>query len=103
MTTIIISPPNIAWVDPTADLLRDHGLKVVRLGTLAIIGFLLMSDRIAAVVVHEDCVPPEWEAMLYRMQQLAPTSKILIVARDDARSPTDLAAWMASSGQRVGV
>lgn len=97
MTTIIISPPNTAWVVPTADLLRDRGLKVVRLGTIAIIGFLLMSHRIAAVVVHEDCVPPEWEARRDRMQQIAPTSKILIIARDDARSPTDLAAWMLAN------
>jgi hypothetical protein len=97
VTTIIISPPDVGWVDPTADLLRDRGMKVVRLGTLAIIGFLLMSDRIAAVVVHEDCVPEEWEAMRDRMQRIAPTSKILIIARDDARSPTDLAAWMGDS------
>lgn len=94
-TIIIISPPDVAWVVPTTELLRDRGLKVVRLGTLAIIGFLLLSDRIAAVVVHEDCVPDGWEAMRDRMQHIAPASKILVVARDDARSPADLATWMA--------
>ena len=97
MTTIIISPSDVAWVDPTADLLRDRGMKVVRLGTLAIIGFLLMSNRIVAVVVHEDCVPDNWDAMRDRLQRIAPTSKILVIARDDARAPIDLAGWMVGT------
>lgn len=96
----MVVPPGVAWVEPTADLLRDRGLKVVRLGTLSIIGFLLMSERIAAVVVHEDCVPNEWETMRARMQQIAPTSRILVVSRDDSRSPTDLVEWMAADATR---
>lgn len=92
MTTIIVTPPDTDWVDPTADLLREQGMKVVRIGTLSIIGFLLMSDRIAAVVVHEDCVPSEWDVMRDRMQRIAPTSKIFVVPRDDRRSPSTLAA-----------
>ena len=91
MTTIIISPLDTPWVDPTADLLRTRGMKVVRLGTLSIIGFLLMSDKIAAVMIHEDCVPAEWDVVSARMAAIAPTSKIVIVPRDDRRSAADLA------------
>jgi len=97
MTTIMVVPPGVAWVDPTADLLRDRGMKVVRLQTLSIIGFLLMSEKIAAVVVHEDCVPEQWDVMRERMHRIAPTSKIVVVARDDLRSPSSLAALVTNA------
>lgn len=96
MTTIIISPPDVAWVEPTTDILRQHGAKVVRLGTLSIIGFLLASERISAVVVHEDCIPAEWDVMRARMTRLAPNCRIVIVPRDDRRSPADLASLVHS-------
>ena len=95
MTTIIISPVDTAWVDPTADLLRARGMRVVRLGTLSIIGFLLMSDKIAAVMIHEDCVPFDWDGISARMTQISPASKFVIVPRDDPRSPSDLARLIA--------
>ena len=97
MTTIIVAPPGTTWVDATADLLRDRGMKVVRVGTLSIIGFLLMSDKIAAVVVHEGCVPDEWDVMRSRMQRIAPASKILVVGRDEHRSPSMLAALVTGA------
>lgn len=97
MTTIIVSAPDVAWLTPTADLLRERGLKVVCLGSLSIIGFLLMSERIATVVVHQDCIPEEWDAMRERMQRIAPRSKILVIERGDARAPTELAAWVADA------
>lgn len=97
MTTIIVTPPDTTWVDPTADILRDQGMKVVRIGTLSIIGFLLMSDKIAAVLVHEDCIAGDWEPMRDRMQRIAPTSKIVVVPRDDRRPPSTLAALVTGA------
>lgn len=97
MTTIIIAPRDTQWVDPTADLLREQGMKVVRLGSLSIIGFLLMSDKIAAVAVHQDCVPEEWDTMLDRMRRIAPSSKIVVVPRDERRSPSALAAMLGAA------
>jgi hypothetical protein len=35
--------------------------------------------------------------MRERMHRIAPTSKILLIARNDARSPTALAAWIANT------
>jgi hypothetical protein len=95
MTTIFVTPPDVAWLDPMATLLREQGMKVVRLGTLSIIGFLLMSDKIAAVVVHEDCVSDDWDTVRERMQRIAPTSKIIVVQRNDQRSPSTLAALVS--------
>jgi hypothetical protein len=91
MTVIIITPPATPWVLATADLLRERGLKVVCLGTLSIIGFLLMSERVTAVLVHENSLPDNWEDMRDRMRRIAPATKIVVVPRS-GRSPSMLAA-----------
>lgn len=97
MTIIIISPAEqqVAWVEPTTEALRKRGLRVVRLGSLSIIGFLLLSEKIAGVLVHEDSLPSDWDVVRARMARLAPASKIVVVARDERRSPGDLAALVA--------
>ena len=97
MTTIIISPPGLEtrWVERTASFLRDQGMRVVCLGSLSIIGFLLMSDRIAGVLVHEDSLPAEWETIRARMARFALSSKIIVVPREEQRSSRDLAALVA--------
>jgi hypothetical protein len=96
MITIIVSRPDLAWVDATAAVLHRLGMKVVRIGTLSIVSFLLTSDRIAGILVHEDTLPSDWDVIRERMAMISPNSKIVVVARDDKRSPDDLASLVTA-------
>ena len=83
MTTIIVGASEAPWIGATAKLLRERGMKVVRLPDLAIVGFLLMSDHIVALLVDEQLVSSGWNATEERMRKIAPDCRIVVV-RDQA-------------------
>jgi hypothetical protein len=90
-TVLIIAEGNVTWVPPLAEALHDHGMNVDRMNTLTVIGFLLASRKIAAVVLDENSLPSDWETTRERMIRISPSSKFVVVSRDDQRSPLEIA------------
>ena len=90
LTTIIVGASEATWTGPTAKLLRERGMKVVRLPDLAIVGFLLISDQITAVLVDGRLVSSGWKTTEDRMRKLAPDCRIVVV-HDPDQSPQELA------------
>jgi len=90
MTIVIVGSPDARWVGPATKLLREHGDDVVHLEDVAIVGLLLLSEKIAAVIVDGDSVPTNWSSLRDQMLEISPNTRILVIARDDASTPEQL-------------
>lgn len=91
-TVLIISAADRPWVAPVTKLIRDRGMNVVCISTFSIVGILLASRMIAAVFVDAASVATSLDAARERASQISPATQIIVVARDDPRTPTELAA-----------
>jgi hypothetical protein len=82
MTVVVVGSPEAGWVAPTAQVLRGRGVTVIELDALAIVGLLLLSEHISAVVVDEGAVPAEWGSLRDDMTRISPRTRILVITRD---------------------
>jgi hypothetical protein len=94
MTVVILGRIESAWVAGFAAHLRRRDLTVIALESVGVVGFLLHSQRIGTLVIHEAEAPVGWERLQARCEELAPATRILRVTRDDARSLDQLADAM---------
>ena len=92
LTAIIVSPSDVAWVAPTVSILRDRGMKVVRLHAFGILAFVIMSNRVKTILLHEDRIPKSWESVRARIEIESPNARIIIIPRGETRPATELAA-----------
>ncbi len=83
MTVVIVGDPASRWVSDLGDALRRRGFKILALDNLAVIGLLVLSERIAAIVVNERAAPAGWEAARARLAKISPRTRILSAADDD--------------------
>ena len=94
-TALIVSDTDATWLAPTAQLLRERGLKVLHIQTFSLVTFLTTSDRISAILMQVDRAPGAWGQVCFRLARTSPDTRIVVVSRDDERSPTDLAMLAA--------
>jgi hypothetical protein len=97
MTVVVVGSPEAGWVAPTAQVLRGRGVSVIELDALAIVGLLLLSEHIAAVVVDVCVVPADWASLRDDMTRISPRTRILVVPRDGSTAE-QLAQQISSMG-----
>jgi hypothetical protein len=95
MTVVLVGSPQTSWVAPTAVLLRERGARVVELEGLATVGYVLLAERTAVVVVDARSAPVDWASMRDMMMQLSPQTRVLLV--DDASTAEQLAQRIVST------
>lgn len=86
MTVVIVGSVEARWVAELGDALRERRRNVLVLDNLAVIGLLVLSRRIAAVVVNERVAPAGWVNARARLTQISPFTRIVHVAAEDRES-----------------
>jgi hypothetical protein len=95
VTVLIVGVPDAHWVSELSDALRRHELKATVLENLAVVGLLVLSERIAAVVVNDRAAPAGWEVARARLAQISPRTRIVRVTAEDRSSLDEIAAICA--------
>ena len=96
MTVVIIGTFEVHRVAELAASLRHRGFTVLALESMSLVALVMLTERIVALVVHQDHAPSDWESARARLSQIGPTTRMLFVANDDPRTPEQLACESVS-------
>jgi hypothetical protein len=88
MTIVIVGTLEVETVATLASSLRRRGLHVLALESVSVVGMLLLTERVLALVVFETQVAKDWESIRNRLVEISPRTPILC---RDARTVEQLA------------
>jgi len=96
MTVVIVGTPDLPVVVALTECLRRRGFTALALSGMGLVALVMLTERVVAVIVPQDQAPPDWESTRDRLAEIGPNTRILFVARDDRRTPDELASHSVS-------
>lgn len=92
ITIVVVTVGDPPWVEPTTELLRAHGANVVLLPSVGVVGVMLMYNKVAAVVIDDQHLPPDWMHLRQAIHDIAPGCLIELVSPELASTPSAIVA-----------
>ncbi len=91
MTVVIIGTFEMRGVADLADSVRRRGFTVLALESMSLVALIMLTERVAALIVHQARAPTDWEATRAHISQISSKTNILYIPNDDPRSAEQLA------------
>lgn len=91
MTVVIVGTFESETVSTLTSSLRRRGFAVLALESVSLVGPLLLTKCVLAVVVFEAQISRDWESMRRRMVEMSPRTPIVFVPMQDERTAEQLA------------
>jgi hypothetical protein len=95
-TVVIIGATSAGWVVETAARLRERDVRVLIFGRVSVVGYLLITERIDAVLIDDGFKPSNWQLARDGILRIAPHTAIVIVGADGPE-PGDLVAKIVAA------
>jgi len=97
MTVVIVGTFETETVARLAASLRRRGFAVVALENVSLIGLLLLTKRVLALVVFEAQLPKHWDSLREELLEISPRTPIVFVSEQDSRNAEQVACDIVSA------
>ena len=91
MTVVIIGTLEMRGVPELAEAVRRRGFTVLALESMSLVALIMLTERVAALIVHQAQAPTDWEATRAHLSQISSKTNILFIPTDDPRTVEHLA------------
>jgi len=97
MTVVIVGTFESETVASLAASLRRRRFAVVALKNVSLVGLLLLTKRVLALVVFEAQLPKHWDSLRQELLEISPGTPIEFVSEQDPRTAEEIACDIVSA------